>query len=304
MAERAVPRVTRLLGIINYLDRNGETPFADLASHFGVSEQQVKRDVTTLWLTGLPGYMPNDLIDFDADLYEAGIAHITASQGVTQVRLSAREGIALLGALSSFEASGAAPAVVASAIKKLANAIGDSALAPVTPAAVDPEVVATLHRAIARRVTAKVAYVDALDRRTERAVEPHRIVAIADIAYLECYCHKAQDYRTLRVDRIAAATDLETPIVKPAAENAGFSLVAAYEATVAAAHGGRRVFEDLPGALVTTTGDEVVARFGVVDEDFVAGRLLAIAPYLRRVEPQSLRKALQRKATAILDSEA
>ncbi len=304
MAERAVPRVTRMLGIVSYLETNGDTSFADLAAQFGVSEEQIKRDVATLWVSGLPGYMPDDLIDFDADLFDQGIARLTAGQGVSQVRLSAREAVALLGALASFIASGAAPTAVHSAYAKLQESLGGTALTTVDSHKVRSDVVDVLHAAIASGVCSTLEYVDANDRLTERTVEPHRIVSIADVAYVECYCHRAQGYRTLRVDRIGSVTLTGEPVTHPPSDAVGFTLEPVFEATVVAARGARWALEDLPGVSIVPVGDDVEATFGVADPQFVAGRLLTVAPYVRRVEPQALREALGERAQAVLAAQA
>ena len=94
MAERALPRLTRLLSIVTYLEDHGPTPLDELAAHFEVSAAQIRKDVELLWVSGLPGHMPDDLVDFDAGMFDAGIADLTNSQGLTQVRLSAREAVA------------------------------------------------------------------------------------------------------------------------------------------------------------------------------------------------------------------
>ncbi|HMO10754.1 MAG TPA: hypothetical protein PKB06_04470, partial [Actinotalea sp.] len=70
MAERTPERLVRLLGLVAYLDRNPGVPVDQVARHFDVSPAQVLRDVDTLWVSGTPGYFPDDLIDFDADSLE------------------------------------------------------------------------------------------------------------------------------------------------------------------------------------------------------------------------------------------
>ncbi len=69
MAETARDRLVRLLGIVTYLEHHGATPFEGLAEHFGVSAAQIRKDISTLWTSGLPGYMHGDLIDFDSDSF-------------------------------------------------------------------------------------------------------------------------------------------------------------------------------------------------------------------------------------------
>lgn len=304
MAERAIDRVTRMLGIVSYLEANGDTAFSELATQFSVSEDQIQRDVTTLWVAGLPGYMPDDLIDFDADMFDAGVARLTTGQGVSQVRISAREAVALIGALSSFIASGVAPAAAQSAVAKLQESLGATSLQASEPARLPAAIVDPLTDAIVARKVAELDYVDAKDNKTTREVEPHRIVSISDVAYLECFCRRAQGYRTLRIDRIQAVRPGDDDVVTVPSDEVGFSLDPVFEARVVLARGARWALEDLPGVRLDMSGDDVVAEFGVADADYVAGRLLSVAPYLRVVEPQPLRDALAARAQAVLSAQA
>lgn len=301
MAEKALPRLTRLLGIMAYVQDQGEAPFSELANHFGVSVAQIRKDINALWSSGLPGHAGGDLIDFDAFLYDQDIASIIDSQGVTQVRLSTREAVALVGALSSMLASGAAPDVALSANDKIRALLGADDPVTILPTAdVDRAIATALQDAAARGVVVDVEYVDAADRRTSRTIEPHRLVAIDAVAYVECFCRRAQDYRTLRIGRIVSVDVTDEPVTAPPADASGFSLVAQYQATVVAARSARWVLEDLPGLKLEDVGNDVRAMFDVVDVDWVADRLLSIAPYLRTVEPAQVRDALARHADAVL----
>jgi proteasome accessory factor C len=305
MAEKALPRLTRLLGIVTFLEQQGEKSFDVLADHFGVTTAQIRKDVDTLWVSGLPGYMTDDLIDFDAAAFEEGIASLTNSQGVTQVRLSAREAVALVGALSSLVAAGSAPAAAATALSKLREALGGNE--PVTVVArehTDPHISTSLWDAVARRRVARVTYVDAHDRRTQRDIEPHRLVSIDGVSYVECFCRRAQDYRTLRLDRISEVKVTDVAVVAQPSDADGFSLAPRFNATVVVARGARWAFEDLPGATVEDSGDDVVVTFGVADVDWVASRLLSVAPLIRTMEPAALRDTLAAHARAVLAAQA
>ena len=61
-------RMTRLLALVPYLSaRPGGVPLSEVARDFGVPAEQVLRDIDLLWVSGTPGYWPDDLIDFDPD---------------------------------------------------------------------------------------------------------------------------------------------------------------------------------------------------------------------------------------------
>lgn len=301
MAERAVPRLTRLLGIVTHLDEHGEATFDELARHFGVAAETIRRDIDTLWCSGLPGYGMTDLLDFDGFAYDEGIARLVNSQGVHQVRLAPAEAVALMGALAAMIASGAAPEAATGALAALSAAVADANPVTVIPShPVDPDVVHTLRAGIEARCAIAVTYVDAQDRRTERVIEPHRLVTVDGVGYVECFCRRAGDYRTLRLDRIEGAERTESEAVAKPRAASGFTLEPAYMAVVRVARAGRWAFESLPGAVLASDGDDVVAKFGVANPDVVVARLLAVAPSLVSVEPEALRARLGEAANAVL----
>ncbi len=301
MAERAVPRLTRLLGIVTHLDEHGEATFDELAAHFGVTADTVRQDIDTLWCSGLPGYGMTDLLDFDGFAYDEGIARLINSQGVRQVRLAPAEAVALMGALASMIASGTAPEAANGALAALAAAVSDASPVTVVPsAAIDGEAVRVLRDALDAGVAVDVTYVDAQDRRTERVIEPHRLVTVDGAGYVECFCRRAGDYRTLRLDRIERAAATDSPIASTPRAVVGFTLESAYTATVTARRASRWAFEDLPGVRLADDGERVVATFGVANPAVVVARLLAVAPSLVSVEPAELREALRDSAEAVL----
>lgn len=305
MAERTAPRVTRLLGLVTYLEREGEATIEELAEHFGVTAAQVRRDVELLWVSGVPGHAPQDLIDFDGWAFDEGVIRLTNSQGVGQVRLSPREGVALIGALSAVVAGGAAPDAAHTALAKLIDAVGDKdAVRSVTTGSVDPVVAATLRDAIDSGVVVDVGYVDANDRRTLRVIEPHRIVVIDGVSYVECFCRRAGDYRTLRVDRIISAVRGTEAVTTPASDVSGFSLIAHFEAHVVADGHARWLLESFPGVQLEGVDAVVTARFGVADVSAIAGQLLSVGTALASVGPEPLARELARQARAVLAAHA
>jgi predicted DNA-binding transcriptional regulator YafY len=56
--------------------------------------------------------------------------------------------------------------------------------------------------------------------------------------------------------------------------------------------------------VINEAGEDVEATFGVADAMWVAGRLLAVSPHLRAVEPKDLRDAVARQARAVLAAQA
>jgi proteasome accessory factor C len=220
MPERAPDRLLRLLGMIAYLDRHDGVPVDELARQFGVTPQQALEDIDTLWVTGTPGYLPYDLIDFDATSFEEGVVRLTEARGMTRpLRLGAREGVALVAALRALD-SALGPtldperrAVLESALAKLTAAAGDAAGAVDVQLAVDgaPEVAGAIAQALRERRRLHLSYVNASDVATEREVDPIRLVTEDEHAYLLAWCRSVDGERLFRVDRVLGARVLDEP---------------------------------------------------------------------------------------------
>jgi proteasome accessory factor C len=90
--------MTRLLSLVPYLTARPEgVPLAEVARDFGVPERQLRRDMELLWMCGLPGYGPGDLIDL---AFEGDRVRVTFTAGMVRpLRLTTDEAVALVVAL-------------------------------------------------------------------------------------------------------------------------------------------------------------------------------------------------------------
>ena len=294
MPERASDRLLRLLGMVAYLDAHDDVPVDDLAAQFGVTPDQVLADVDTLWVTGTPGYLPYDLIDFDATAYERGVVTLVEARGLTRpLRLGAREAVALVAALRAMAAS-LGPAldderatVLRSALDKVTAAAGDAAAAVDVqlPAAAAPQVGTALGDALAHRRRLRIRYVDAGDRTSEREVDPVRLVTEDERSYLLGWCRTSRGERLFRVDRIVAADVLDAPAEDhPLPERAEvFTPAGGEPVTLRIASQGRWIAETTPAEALRDLPD------GSFEVD------------LRVVQPAWLRHLLLQAAPAVLD---
>src|SRR5262249_34665563 len=63
-------QVARLLALVPYLHAHGQVRLDEAAATFGVTDGQLVRDLKVLFMCGLPGGYPDDLIDVDIDALE------------------------------------------------------------------------------------------------------------------------------------------------------------------------------------------------------------------------------------------
>lgn len=96
----SVDRLVRLLALPAWVAEHPGASFDEAAAHFGVGARTIERDVYTLWVSGLPGGLPDALVDFDADDFESRRLRLTRPLGLDRpIRLSREEAVSLLLAL-------------------------------------------------------------------------------------------------------------------------------------------------------------------------------------------------------------
>ncbi len=313
MAEHSTERLVRMLGMVAYLDKNERVPVPELARHFGVSEQQVVADVELLWVSGTPGYAPDDLIDFDYDQFERGVISITADRGMRRpLRLGTREAIVLLSALQGVRevlGSGISPAateVLDSAVTKLRAATGDAVDALDIHLSVDGDETtrAAVGAALSGGRRLRMRYVNSGDVVSERDVDPVRVFTDQGVTYLQGWCHRARGERTFRLDRILAASVLEETVEprKVAVDPQSFRPAAGDAlVTLDLDPHSRWLAEQVPVESVVDLEDgalRVTLRVG--DEAWLRALLLREAGHVRAVLPPSAALAAATAARAAL----
>ena len=210
-------RLARLLNLVPYLLARPGIEITQAATDLAVTERQLREDLELLWVCGLPGYGPGDLIDmaFDGDrvtiTYDAGIDR--------PLRLTPEEALALVVALRMLaEMPGIAGRdAIERALAKIETAAGEDADAPVAvrmPG--DADRLATIRHMVERHRALRITYYTAArDQTSERVVDPMRVLIVDGRAYLEAWCREAQAVRLFRVDRIDGFTELTEPAVLP-----------------------------------------------------------------------------------------
>jgi proteasome accessory factor C len=213
-------RMTRLLALVPYLTaRPDGVALAEAARDFGVPERQLRSDLELLWMCGLPGYGPGDLIDL---AFEGNRVRVTFTAGMVRpLRLSTDEAVALVVALRTLlELPGLAEReAVSRALAKVSAAAGHAA-DRVTPVAVSvdarEEALAVVREGLERKRALHLHYyVPTRDERTERTVDPMRLLLVDGNWYLEAWCRRAEGVRLFRLDRVDDVVVLDEPAAPP-----------------------------------------------------------------------------------------
>lgn len=217
----ATDHLPRLLALVPWLLSHPGTEVSEVAREFGVSEDQIRTDVNLLWMCGLPGYTPGDLIDvtWHGD-------RVTLSNAETierPLRLTSDEALALITALRALSG---VPGIVSTgaidrALAKLESAAAGRAgvadrVVAAPDANTDAQIVTTVSDALARGRRLRLEYwVPARDETSERDVDPIRLFDSEGSIYLKAYCHASEDLRTFKLGRVLTASVLDVAVEVP-----------------------------------------------------------------------------------------
>ncbi|MEH0971647.1 YafY family protein [Micromonospora sp. CPCC 205546] len=305
-------RLARLLNLVPYLLARPGIELAEAAGDLGVTERQLREDLELLWVCGLPGYGPGDLIDmaFDGDrvtiTYDAGIDR--------PLRLTPDEALALVVALRMLaETPGVTSReAVERALAKIEHAAGDLVAAPVEvrlPA--DTRQVEQLRAAVESGRALRITYYTAArDETTDRVVDPLRMLMVGGRAYVEAWCRRVEAVRLFRADRIDAVTELaERAVVPPQARPHDLSEGVFRPSpdlpliTLRIGRGERWLTEYYPCERVEAgDGDDWLVSLRVTDLGWARRFVLGLGPGVTVVAPAELAEQVGAAAVAALDA--
>ena len=201
-------RTARLLDLVPYINTHQGIALKDLAAVFEVSNAQMVNDLTTLWMCGLPGYTPLELMDLD---FESGYVNISNAPTLAKPRsVTFDEGVALILGLDLLRAS--IPTDRSDLLEKidslsarLSSIINlNSTFSVVAP--VNQGVSAAIDEALASRSSLEIEYHSMYrDEITQRTIFPIEIIQVEGQQYLSSYCYSASDFRQFKLDRIQKA---------------------------------------------------------------------------------------------------
>jgi predicted DNA-binding transcriptional regulator YafY len=199
----------RLLDLLSLLQARPHWNAPELAGRLGVTERTVRRDVTRLRDLGYPVL---------ADPGRAGGYQLGAGGHLPPLLLTDDEAVAVAVGLRAAATGGvvdyedAAVAAMAKLEQVLPVRLRDRVLALSTTTVlvrsgagptVDPEVLLLLAQGCRRSERAHFGYLDGSGNRTERRVEPYRLVNAEQRWYLVARDLDRADWRTFRLDRMS-----------------------------------------------------------------------------------------------------
>ena len=222
MVENAALRAIRLLDLVPYIVAHPGISITELAKEFSISRDEVLKDLNLLFLCGLPGYTPLELIDISFDEESVVIRdpqNLAAPRNLNESEaLIARIALAALEE-STPRTSSAYPQIVALR-EKIAKAFSSSIPASAITFTLDKEraTLEAIEGAIKQELDLEITYNNVTkDSSSRRSITPISIIAEDKRTLVSAYCHSARALRTFNLAQVSevstkarlARTDLE-----------------------------------------------------------------------------------------------
>lgn len=222
-------RLRRLLYLVPAVLRRNGVPLLDLARELEVDPDTLQEDIDLLSMVGPPGGGPDEFLLLTV---EDGYVYAELPQGLTRpLRLSAAEAFSLTLGLRALAGSGVRPYedAVARLLTKVRAVLGEASpgLAALERESVIESgddhnrlaLLGDLHKAVRAKRPLSIVYHSATTGVTEaRGVDPYALINHRGAWYLVGRCHRNNDVRMYKVERISAVVEAEgaQPFVVPA----------------------------------------------------------------------------------------
>lgn len=215
-------RLQRILVLLPYAIRHPGVSIDELSGKFGVKKQELVSDLNLVFLCGLPGYGPGDLIDVAVE--EDRVFVTMADYFAAPLKLTPAEAVALYaGAAALAELPEMAEAdALRRALVKLGRALGAGGDRDAPPIQVTATTGAgahlqTMRDALQSSRRLELAYFSASrGELTTRTVDPWGLFTALGRWYLIAFDHLSGEERMFRADRIRSATVSEEAAEVPA----------------------------------------------------------------------------------------
>ncbi len=304
MSTKTTARLTRILAMVPWVIANKGATVAEVCERFQYTRKELLADLDLVFVCGLPGYGPGDLMV--AYVEDEQVIIDTADYFGSAPRLNPAESLALLAAGLTMVGSGHGSDALNSAVEKLTRSLlPDDEDILTVDLATDSAIAPRLRDAAAAHRVVRIVYRSlSTDEETTREIEPWSVFSSLGNTYVSAHCRRAGAERVFRVDRIKSAELLDDsfdppnrvpePEVRytPGPDDAVAIIELADEAGW--------VLDYYPVDVLARETGSTRVRFSAFDPTVAARLLLRLGPRARLIEGDRVEHALTELRASIL----
>lgn len=299
MTEPSITRTARALDLIPFLLEHQGISVEELAAEFQVSQIQMMEDLNLLFVCGLPGYTPLELIDMN---FEDGFVTVSDPQVLDKPRkLSKPELTTLLVSLEVMKtfAKSAVQKEIADLQVKLQSVLDRKpTIDVVVKESIDSKLEEILH-AIEKGSALDIHYLSAhSDKESWRKIIPNRVYFEGRHAYVESWCITSQGERVFRLDRILELR-LDAKAYVPGVENPDLGKVEEISLFVSNA---ARIFLEENASIIDATervSNVYQVSVSAIDQGWLVRTMAGFGPEIAVIQPLALKNALSEHLASI-----
>jgi len=299
MTESSITRTARALDLIPFLLEHQGISVAELAAEFQVTQIQIMEDLNLLFVCGLPGYTPLELIDMN---FEDGFVTVSDPQVLDKPRkLSKPELTTLLVSLEVMKtlAKSAVRKEISDLQVKLQSVLDRKpTIDVVVKESIDSKLEEILY-AIEKGSALDIHYLSAhSDKESWRKIIPNRVYFEGRHAYVESWCITSQGERVFRLDRILELR-LDAKAYVPGVENPDLGKVEEISLFVSNA---ARIFLEENASIIDATervSNGYQVSVSAIDQGWLVRTMAGFGPEIAVIQPLALKNALSEHLASI-----
>lgn len=303
MADNAAQRALRTMDLIPYILENPGVSTQDLGLKFSVTQKQIESDLQLIFLCGLPGYTPYELIDLT---FEDGIVSIIEPQVLTKPRNFSNNEVVLikLGLEILREINADEPSKLSRINNLLVkmNSGTESNSVLLAKEITSSPFYSDINRAINERRQIRIEYQSvSKDQLSTRVVVPYGMNMVNGSMFLSAYDLDRQAERVFKMDfinkcEIGALANM-SPVDSIESEQVVELMIDA-KLTNFIERNTSIIVSQVP------TADGLKVTLKVSNLEWISRAVLSYAPYIKVISPASLSKMIDERTKDVLSAYA
>lgn len=301
MADNAAQRALRTMDLVPYILENPGISTIDLAAKFSVTQKQIEKDLQLIFLCGLPGYTPYELIDLT---FEDGIVSIIEPQVLTKPRnFSSNEmvviklGLEILREINVNEPNKLDK--ISTLLQKVHRETDQDSVLLAKEISSSPYY-SVINTAISQRKQLSIEYQSvSKDQLSTRLIVPYNISMLNGNLYLSAYDMDRQSDRVFKLDLISKCEigeRTELDLVKSTSIDQIVELMVDVKLT--------NFIERNTSIIVDQrlTADGIKVTLKVNNLEWISRAVISYAPNITVISPIALSEMIERRAKNLLNA--
>lgn len=301
MVDTAATRALRTMDLIPYILENPGISIRELAKQFNVTEKQLEIDLQLVFMCGLPGYTPYELIDL---VFEDGVVSIIDPQVLNRPRRFAKSELVVitlgLQILMELNRSNSERLGKLSVLAEKITKLGSSSSVIFSPTGSESPYLEIITQALSQGKRIHLTYHSLIkDTITEREVLPHNLYFMNGNLYLSALDLSINSDRVFKVDLIKKCLLGEVASKEAiGSESKSFDIVLQVKKS-------HRNFIERNSSIITATEempDHFMVHIQMSNLEWLKRSILSNAPGIKVVSPTTLVGEVRQLATSLLAS--